>query len=389
MRRTGGGAPGGGAPGGGAPGGGRPAPAAAAQGPVPVAAPGDIRTMGTLLQIFMGNRAKAQDFLDEVLGYFHANRGVARFESPMRKVSITLTMIKGSEVAGWAHDMGQWVDSLDPAVDDIELIWEQFQTEFTEQFTDSQQQQRACLDLDNCHMKIPEIDQYIAKFEDLVRLAGYTIGNEETINFFLKGLSQSVLEDVMKPPFVTTYNDIKNHAIQTMKAKQLIEGIRMRQNYPSTQTFQNMFSTQQQRPQFFNQGNQYQQRTPAPNPQYNSLNAPRSMNNQPVPMDISRTRFPQRQYRANIAEYQQPYDDKIQVAQMSTPPRRLKGPCFNCGIMCWTILSVRFQCPTFGHSLYDVLSSFVYLCLLSALLTKPPSMIINSTIQKRAAWSPE
>jgi len=131
MRRTGGGTPGGGAP----------LPTAAAQGPVPVAAPGDIRTMGTLLQIFMGNRTKAQDFLDEVLGYFHTNRGIAGFESPMHKVSITLTMIKGSEVVGWTRDMGQWVDSLDPAVDDIELIWEQFQNKFTEQFTNSQQQQ--------------------------------------------------------------------------------------------------------------------------------------------------------------------------------------------------------------------------------------------------------
>jgi len=50
-------------------------------------------------------------------------------------------MIKGSEVAGWACDMGQWIDTLDPAIDNIELIWEQFQTEFTKQFTDSQQQQ--------------------------------------------------------------------------------------------------------------------------------------------------------------------------------------------------------------------------------------------------------
>jgi len=38
-------------------------------------------------------------------------------------------------------------------------------------------------------MKFLEIDQYIAKFEDLARLAGYTVGNKETINFFLKGLS--------------------------------------------------------------------------------------------------------------------------------------------------------------------------------------------------------
>src|SRR6266850_2288813 len=159
MRRNPGGSPGG-SPGGppGAPGGGRgagPVPAAAAQGPVPAVAPGDIRTMGTLPQIFTGNRTKAQDFLDEVLGYFCTNRGVAGFESPMRKVSIMLTMIKGSEVAGWARDMGRWIDSLDPAVDDIELVWEQFQTEFTEQFTDSQQQQRARLDLDNCRMKFP------------------------------------------------------------------------------------------------------------------------------------------------------------------------------------------------------------------------------------------
>ena len=122
SRGTGGGGegpPGGGAPGGG---GGAPIPAATAQGPVPVAAPRDIRTMGTLPQIFTGNHAKAQDFLDEVLGYFRANRGIAGFKSPMCKVSITLTMIKGNEVAGWVHDMGRWVNSLDPAVNDIELV---------------------------------------------------------------------------------------------------------------------------------------------------------------------------------------------------------------------------------------------------------------------------
>jgi len=166
--------------------------------------------------------------------------------------------------------MGRWVDSLDPTVDDIELVWEQFQTKFTEQFTNSQQQQHAHLDLNNCHMQFPDIDQYIAKFEDLAHLAGYTIGNEETINFFLKGLSQSVLKDILKPPFATMYNNLKDCAIQTMKAKQLIKGICTRHNYPSTQTFQNTFSTQQQRPCFFNHGNQYMQRPTAPTPQFNS-----------------------------------------------------------------------------------------------------------------------
>jgi len=248
--------------------------------------------MGMLPQIFTGNRAKAQEFMDEVLGYFHANRGVAGFELPMCKVSITLIMIKGSEVARWAHNIGRWVDSLDPAVDDIELIWEQFQTEFMEQFMDSKQQQCTHLNLDNRCMRFPDIDQYITKFEDLAHLAGYTIGNEETINFFLMGLSQSVLEDILKPLFATTYNNLKDHTIQTMKAKHLIEGICTRCNYPSTRTFQNMFGTQQQRPCFFNHGNQYQQRPAAPTPWFNLSNALRSMNNQPVLMDISHTCFP-------------------------------------------------------------------------------------------------
>ena len=74
-------------------------------------------------------------------------------------------------------------------------------------------------------MCFSDTDQYIATFEELARQAGYTIGNGETISFFLKGLMPSILEDIMKPPFVTNYVNIKQHAVDITKAKQLIEGI--------------------------------------------------------------------------------------------------------------------------------------------------------------------
>jgi hypothetical protein len=61
-------------------------------------------------------------------------------------------------------------------------------------------------------MCFPEINQYIATFEELARQASYTIGNGETISFFLKGLTSSILEDIMKPPFVTNYIDIKQRS---------------------------------------------------------------------------------------------------------------------------------------------------------------------------------
>jgi hypothetical protein len=62
-------------------------------------------------------------------------------------------------------------------------------------------------------MKFLEIDMYIVKFEELVRQAGYTMGNPETVHTFIKGLTQSVMEEVFKPPHVMTYQEIKQKAI--------------------------------------------------------------------------------------------------------------------------------------------------------------------------------
>jgi hypothetical protein len=58
-------------------------------------------------------------------------------------------------------------------------------------------------------MQFPHIEEYIIKFENLCRQAGYTQRSEETIDIFLGGLPRKVLADVLKPPFVNTYNDIK------------------------------------------------------------------------------------------------------------------------------------------------------------------------------------
>jgi hypothetical protein len=62
-------------------------------------------------------------------------------------------------------------------------------------------------------MRFPEIDIYIAKFEELAQQAGYTMGNPEMVHMFVKELTQSVMEEVFKPPHVTTYQEIKQKAI--------------------------------------------------------------------------------------------------------------------------------------------------------------------------------
>jgi hypothetical protein len=56
--------------------------------------------MGGLPQVFNGDRARADDFIEEVKGYLRLNQDVARYNFPIKKVTFTLTLIKGPEVAG-------------------------------------------------------------------------------------------------------------------------------------------------------------------------------------------------------------------------------------------------------------------------------------------------
>ena len=181
--------------------------------------------MGSLPQVFTGDCTKATEFIEEVKGYIQLNQDVPGFNSPIKKAARTLTLIKGSEVAGWVRNMGHWIDQLNPTLDNVPFIWEQFLQEFARQFHDSQQQDRACIKLENLRMVFPDIDRYISQFEDLARQAGYTKGNPETMQLFLSGLDRFTLEGVLRPPFAHGYQAIKEHAIESTRSTQLVHSI--------------------------------------------------------------------------------------------------------------------------------------------------------------------
>ena len=67
-------------------------------------------------------------------------------------------------------------------------MWTQFLDEFEAQFQDPNKQQQGRIALEKCCMQWPDIAQYIADFKKFARQAGYTQGNAETTNLFLKGL---------------------------------------------------------------------------------------------------------------------------------------------------------------------------------------------------------
>ena len=95
-------------------------------------------------------------------------------------------------------------------------------------------------------MSFPHIDPYASKFEDLCRLAGYTVGNEETISMFIDGLDPRILREVLHAPIPDTYQEIKQQAVDATKASLLVEAIHAQRNqgnpqFTNQRNFQNTF----------------------------------------------------------------------------------------------------------------------------------------------------
>ncbi len=138
-------------------------------------------------------------------------------------------------------------------------------------------------------MRFPDIDSYIADFEQTVRKALYRLGSHEMNQQFLAGLPRDVAEDVMRYPTPITDPEHTEKALASVRSKVLLRNI-----FGGNRNF-GAFAPQQPCPQWNNNRPQGQN-----TPQYNSSNAPRWMNNTPVPMNIDRNRAPTRgNYRGN------------------------------------------------------------------------------------------
>src|SRR5258708_26035011 len=99
--------------------------------------------MGELPDVFNGDWTKAESFIDQLNHYFLLNLDIPRFNSPIKKVALTITLIKGPEVMGWTRALGELLCALDLIHDNIPVLWEHFEREFQKKFQDSSKEQRA------------------------------------------------------------------------------------------------------------------------------------------------------------------------------------------------------------------------------------------------------
>jgi hypothetical protein len=180
--------------------------------------------MGVVPEKFNGNRQQAENFLEKIKQFLRLNQDVPGYNSPIKKVAFMLMLMERPEVAGWVHYWGENIDALDPIADNYPVVLEQFFDTFNKQFMDTQRATRARADLKRLTLKFPEIDDYIAKFEDLARLADYH-GDNELFDLFLQGLPGNILSELLTAPIPQNYVELKQKAVNVICSKVLVNDI--------------------------------------------------------------------------------------------------------------------------------------------------------------------
>ena len=216
--------------------------------------------------------------------------------------------------------------SLQPA-DDNNTTYQQFIANFCTHFMDSQKAQRARIELQMLKMTWPEIDEYISKFKSIAHEAGYNPADHNTMQQFLQGLPQSIRQKVLEDTTAEMYDQMKKKVISITTSQCIINAL---YKQPTRNTPRSNFQTNwQSRGQRFQstQSQQPQQQGFGQTP-FNSTMAPRSWNNQPVPMDLNQTRVPRGNWRGQGRGSQKGNAARVDDAQTQ---RGIQGACFNCG----------------------------------------------------------
>ena len=183
----------GGRSGGGGRGGGGTAPAAAA---TPTPSNGGMR--GIQPPIFDGTRAHADDFWAQFRRYKMVNRTHDSMTKAYDRVLTALTYIWGPMINDWVNSQENKLiactDTTQPnhVRKDDEVLWAEFETAFHDAWTDTSKKQNGYDQLMKLTMAGWDIDTYIATFERLALVAGWTLDAEGTIVRFREGLSKGI-----------------------------------------------------------------------------------------------------------------------------------------------------------------------------------------------------
>jgi len=138
--------------------------------------------------------------------------------SPYQRAMLFLTYIQGTAVTEWVGSMVAWlrvqvdVNGRDPLDN---WLWYNTHSSFMRQYADTLKEEKAQTELrKGIRMERGDIDAYVAKFEQLVRYAGYNIDQPMVLDLCANGLPNKLQETIYLHDNPVDYEDWKRAAIK-------------------------------------------------------------------------------------------------------------------------------------------------------------------------------
>ena len=114
--------------------------------------------------------------------------------NPWQKVAHALTYVNGPNIYEWKRSAENWILSIPAPSAPNKTVYEDFEKEFIESWTDTNEPYRAAADLDKLRMQHDNVDEYITRFAELARKALYHEDDPAVLEKFKSGLPLELLE---------------------------------------------------------------------------------------------------------------------------------------------------------------------------------------------------
>ena len=149
--------------------------------------------------VFDGTRSKTHEFMTEWNLYCGVNWNNELLSIPFTKALTFLSYIKGENVYEWVAMHAAWLNEQvrgGALVTDL-YLYRTIENDFLRSFTDTMEVQKAQSELESIQMIGGDLDNYVAKFERLVRASGYDINDPSMMPKFYKGLPFKLREAIV------------------------------------------------------------------------------------------------------------------------------------------------------------------------------------------------
>ncbi len=158
---------------------------------------------------FDGTRSKSETFGDDFSIYQRINRKNQVMKEPYSRVLMAMSFMKGPKVQDWVRaQMRALDDKVDPRKRGLsegdETLWDEFNRDFVNSFTDTAMTQEAYNKLKTLKMIGDDLDTYIATHESLVLRAGWAENGDAAIESFRNGLKKPLHLSVLKRDVIPT-----------------------------------------------------------------------------------------------------------------------------------------------------------------------------------------